>query len=216
MKTHNSQILLIGAIAIAILSFSLGYIVRGTSQSTDKTNSIQQPMMKTMGDGMMMDHGAMVNSEADFIMEMIPHHQEAIDSSKYMLSLTTDEVFKTFLQNIINAQTQEVAMMKQWHSDWFGSEYKDDGRYEAMMPDLESMDYEQARTQYLAGMIGHHQGAIQMASKVKTISQRPEVIQLADNIIESQNKEIEQMRSWLKTTNNNDTSDSMMMDHMGH
>ena len=50
---------------------------------------------------------------------------------------------------------------------------------------------------FLDEMIIHHQGAIDMAQMVKIGSNRPELRQLADDIIAAQTKEIEMMRQWL-------------------
>lgn len=203
MKQNQKNLLIF--FGIALISFSLGY---GAKTLVDSKDSYGKPMMQSM------DHGSMVNSDADFIMEMIPHHQEAIDSSTYMLSRTDDEEFKTFLQSIIDAQTAEVAQMKQWHQEWFNEPYQDDGRYTAMMPDLESIqDAEEAKGQYLMGMIMHHVGAVQMASKIKTITEREELITFANGVIEVQNQEIEQMRGWMKNSMEQGTGS---MKHMMH
>lgn len=50
---------------------------------------------------------------------------------------------------------------------------------------------------FLEEMIIHHQGAIDMAQMVKIGSNRPELRQLADDIIAAQTKEINLMRQWL-------------------
>lgn len=51
---------------------------------------------------------------------------------------------------------------------------------------------------YLAGMIAHHQGAVDMSEVVLKYGKDPKVRQLAQEIIKAQKKEIEQMESWLK------------------
>jgi uncharacterized protein (DUF305 family) len=45
-------------------------------------------------------------------------------------------------------------------------------------------------------MIPHHQGAIVMAQDALNKSQRPEIKRLAQNIITSQQREIDQMKQW--------------------
>jgi len=45
-------------------------------------------------------------------------------------------------------------------------------------------------------MIPHHQGAITMAQDALSKSKRPEIKQLAQEIITSQQKEIDQMKQW--------------------
>ncbi len=218
MVHEHKKAFAIGVVVLLILfAFAAGYYAKGTlpaSKAQEQKKSAQQStsMMRNMRDGMM-DHSSMVNSEADFIMEMIPHHREAIDTSQYMLSRTEDEEFKTFLQSIVVNQSEEVEMMKQWHQEWFNEPYADDGRYELMMPDLATYDDdEEARQQYLMGMIMHHMGAVQMAAKVKTVTERKELVDFANEIIKVQNAEIEQMRNWMMGNERNDG----MMNHMMH
>jgi uncharacterized protein (DUF305 family) len=45
-------------------------------------------------------------------------------------------------------------------------------------------------------MIPHHVGAVEMAEDLKGKSQRPELLALADDIIASQQAEIDQMEAW--------------------
>ncbi len=52
---------------------------------------------------------------------------------------------------------------------------------------------------FIEQMIPHHEDAIAMAKLAQSKAQRPEVIELADNIIDSQGKEINQMKDWYKT-----------------
>ncbi len=50
--------------------------------------------------------------------------------------------------------------------------------------------------QFIDSMIEHHRGAIAMAEQALKESQRPEIKQLAQNIISSQQQEIDQMTGW--------------------
>lgn len=51
---------------------------------------------------------------------------------------------------------------------------------------------------FIEQMIPHHEDAITMSKLAQTKATRPEVKQLAQNIIDSQSKEIEQMKVWYK------------------
>ena len=52
---------------------------------------------------------------------------------------------------------------------------------------------------FLSEMIVHHLGAVQMAELVASSSKHQEIKDLAKNIIEAQNREINDMKSWQKT-----------------
>ena len=49
---------------------------------------------------------------------------------------------------------------------------------------------------FIDAMMMHHQGAVVMATEALEKSQRPEIKQLANNIIAAQKKEIAQMKQW--------------------
>ena len=52
--------------------------------------------------------------------------------------------------------------------------------------------------QFAKGMIEHHDMALLMAKKIKEKTKNEEVIKLADNILKTQQSEIDLMKSWLK------------------
>jgi uncharacterized protein (DUF305 family) len=52
---------------------------------------------------------------------------------------------------------------------------------------------------FLSEMIIHHQGAVEMAQAVLKTSKRPELLNLAKNIISAQNGEITMMQQWQTT-----------------
>lgn len=153
-----------------------------------------------MGSGMsggMMGHSMDIRNDADFLMGMIPHHQEAVDTATYAITKTQDAEIKVFLQGIIDSQTQEIAQMKKWHLEWYGKEYVADQRYSAMMPNLKTLPDNQVIPAFLHGMIMHHMGAIEMARAILPITERPEITTLAQGIIRVQTEEIGRMVEWL-------------------
>lgn len=151
-----------------------------------------------MGSGTGMMSHAVVKTDAEFIMQMIPHHQEAVDTSRYVLTRTDDPALQAFLLGIIDAQTREIAQMKTWHREWFGTEYRDDGRYQAMMPNLQGLGDARVVSSYLHGMIMHHMGAIGMARQVLGFTERPELISFANGVVRVQTDEVGKMLNWMR------------------
>lgn len=91
--------------------------------------------------------------------------------------------------------------MYSWRKAWF----KDDGHISMRMgSDMPSMAVSLGEgdgefdKRFLQAMITHHEGAIKMANQVLLPTERPEIHDLAKNIIATQSKEISIMQEWLK------------------
>jgi uncharacterized protein (DUF305 family) len=81
-------------------------------------------------------------------------------------------------------------------------EYANMGMAEEHSSDLGKAD-KNYDLRFLDGMIAHHMGAIDMAKEAKESSKNAEIIKLANNIINAQEKEIDQMYEWKKDWYNN-------------
>ncbi len=109
-----------------------------------------------------------------FLEEMIPHHQEAVRTSRLVmndLDITNPEI-RGLAARIDDKQTFEVLKMDGWYFDWFG-EYFDENKtllrvpYEPMMGDLTVLKGDALAKAYLTGMIEHHEHAIMTSSEIK-------------------------------------------------
>lgn len=172
---------------------------------------------------MPMNHGSMMNMDLGpkdanfdlrFIDGMTPHHEGAIAMAQEALQKSNRPEIKKLAQGIINAQQQEIAQMKTWRSTWYASANMTPMMYDAqmghMMPMSEAMRSsmmmsgdlgaadDQFDLRFLNAMIPHHQGAVTMAQQALEKSDRPEVKKLAQDIVDSQQKEIDQMNQWKK------------------
>lgn len=140
-------------------------------------------------------------SDRDFLTQMIEHHEGAITMAKEAKNKSSRTEIKSFATDIISAQSEEIDSMYSWRKAWF----KDDGHISMRMgADMPSMavslgvDDGEFDQRFLQAMITHHEGAIKMANQVLLPTERPEIHDLAKNIIVTQSNEITTMQEWLK------------------
>ena len=148
-----------------------------------------------------------------FIEQMIPHHEGAIAMATLALTKATRPEVKTLAEAIIEAQNKEIRDMSGWYKDWFKTEVSNggssvmgggmmsgSGMHMGGQEDMQALqtasDFDKA---FIEVMIPHHQLAVMMAQMLRSGTNRPEMLTLAANIIESQSKEIQEMQSWYKS-----------------
>jgi uncharacterized repeat protein (TIGR01451 family) len=112
-----------------------------------------------------MAHAEMINSEKDFYREMIPHHQEAVDTSVLLYISTDDPELKMLTSSIYKAQTDEILEMRLAYARWYNLIPKE-AMYQPMMRDLNTVTGRERDIRYVQDMIIHHKGALEMAEKV--------------------------------------------------
>lgn len=170
--------------------------------------------------GGMMSHDSMDLGVADaeydlrFIDGMTPHHQGAIAMAQDVLNNSQRPELRKLANEIIAAQEKEIAQMGEWRKVWYpkagdklvmwhasmnhSMEMSPEFRKNMMMTmDLGSADA-QFDLRFIEAMIPHHEGALVMAKDAIAKSKRPEIQKLAQEILDSQKAEIEQMQAWRK------------------
>lgn len=154
---------------------------------------------KATSPGMMhMSHAEMINSEKDFLREMIPHHQEAVDTSVLLFVSTNDPDLKMLTKAIYKAQTAEILDMRLSYALWYNL-IPTGSMYQPMMRDLNVVTGRERDIRYVKDMIVHHKGALDMAEKVLTFKDiHDETVIFAKAILTNQQTEIEFMQNWLK------------------
>jgi uncharacterized protein (DUF305 family) len=190
----------------------------GTARPQEVT---QQPSMPGMDHGAM-GHGAMDMSlgpkDADFDLRFIdgmtPHHEGAVTMAQEALQKSQRPEIKQLAQSIIDAQEKEIAQMKEWRKTWYPTVSATPMMYDTQMGHMMPMSAEmrssmmmntdlgaaddQFDLRFINAMIPHHEGALTMAKEALEKSDRPEVKQLAQAILDSQQQEIDQMTQWRK------------------
>jgi uncharacterized protein (DUF305 family) len=148
-----------------------------------------------------MRHAEMIHSEKDFLKEMIPHHQEAVDTSVLLFVSTEDQKLKKLTEDIYMAQTKEILDMRLSYARWY-NQIPTGAMYQPMMRSLNDVDGKERDVRYVQDMIMHHEGAVEMAEKVLGLDGlHDETVKFARDIIRAQKAEIEFMKNWLKENN---------------
>lgn len=123
----------------------------------------------------------------------------ALASSAYASTQVID-----LAQRIKNAQGPEIEMMKGWLTGWnmpikmSGMSHSNRMMSSDEMASLKNLTYAEFDKKWLELMIKHHQGAIDMATDVKSSGTSSDVLMLADQIISGQMAEVAEMRLLLK------------------
>lgn len=150
------------------------------------------------------------DADVAFVQGMVPHHEQAIQMSEMVIADGDDPTVIALAEQIKAAQGPEIDQMNAWLDDWgiepaesSGMDGMDgtngmmsgdemDTMSETMGADLDQM--------FLKMMIRHHRGAIQMAELELDKGSNPDVLALAQAIIDGQQAEIDQMQSMLEGT----------------
>jgi uncharacterized protein (DUF305 family) len=143
-----------------------------------------------------------------FATNMIPHHKQAVDLSALVPDRSTNAELIALAQQISAAQQPEINVMKvflvQWNenpdtnSGHAGHGNTMQGMVDATtMTKLQSLNGAEFDKLWLESMIGHHQGAIEMAKAEIANGDNVDAKSLAKNIVTTQEAEIGQMKQML-------------------
>lgn len=151
------------------------------------------------------------NVNLDFVLEMTPHHEGGIDMAKAILKYGTNDDVKKIAQNIVTSQEAQLPLMQQMKMEF---EKEPPSSKEAsenyiktynqikanMFKEMESVPLTgSANRIFLQQMIYHHEGAIAMAKNILQYTNSPQLKDLAENIITTQGKGVDEMQQLLKT-----------------
>ena len=150
-------------------------------------------------------------ADIHFLQMMIPHHEQATEMAELVPFRTDRQELIEMAEKIIEEQQAEILQISEWLVESGENPYAHLGMdHQEMMDEMEGMhspeEMEQLRSlegqafdlTFTSLMIDHHEGAIRMSEEVLAAGNDPKVAQLAEEIIESQEAEIEQLRAWCR------------------
>lgn len=206
MKLGYSSVVIVAAVALAGC---------GSSSSDSSAESSQTTVTASSTGSAASDTADTSFNDADvaFAQNMIGHHQQAIEMASLALDPTSGASSEVtdLAQRINAAQDPEVSMMSGWLEHWhqpmtmdsaaghdMGSMHSVEGMMSSedmdQLMQLSGAEFDRA---WLQGMIEHHRGAITMAEQIKDEGDNPDVLALADQVITTQQAEVDEMMSLL-------------------
>ncbi|MDO5865008.1 MULTISPECIES: DUF305 domain-containing protein [Paenarthrobacter] len=150
------------------------------------------------------------DADTMFAQMMMPHHVQAVTMSDIMLKKAGLPPAVTDLATKIKAaQGPEIEKMTSWLQSWgqptmMPTEMSSAHSMEGMMGEddmakLEAAQSAEAAKLFLTQMIAHHEGAVMMAKTETTNGKNADAVQLSEDIVSSQDAEIQEMKDLLAT-----------------
>jgi uncharacterized protein (DUF305 family) len=164
--------------------------------------------------------------EAGFARDMATHHAQAVDMAFTIRDKGPAKEIRNLAYDIITTQSNQRGMFQGWLQQWGLSQAGDQRPMAwmaghahggataspgvataAQMPGmatpqelakLKELQGTQAEVLFLQLMIRHHQGGVQMAQGLISLSGRDEVVNMAQKIVQGQTAEIKLMTDLLK------------------
>lgn len=142
-----------------------------------------------------------------FSRDMAAHHRQAVQMAVLIRDCTQDAELRQFLIDVILTQQAQIGYFEGWLATW-GPPLA--GPEPPMTPEmmgmasqadvnaLSTLPLPEAEVKFLQLMIKHHRGGVTMAEALLAESDRPEVLRLAESIINAQTSEIDYMTALLQ------------------
>lgn len=148
----------------------------------------------------------------NFIVQMIPHHQAAIEMSESLLNYTTFIPLQNIAQNIIIEQTKSIQNMqcilqtcsRMCNTTCEINAYKSNFNEitQRMFDDMgNAPSVNNINVNFMREMIPHHLGAIQMSENALQYTICPELKPILEAIITSQEQGVREMEGLLRRCN---------------
>jgi len=153
--------------------------------------------------------GDHTQADVTFAQQMVPHHQQAVEMAKLVPSRSSNQQVLALASQIQQAQDPEIQTMTGWLQTWGAAAPMtgsmpgmDHGSMPGMMTSDDMTKLGQVKGAafdrlWLQMMIQHHQGAVEMAKTELQQGASNEARQLAQQIIDTQQKEIATMNQLL-------------------
>jgi len=188
------------------VSVSVSVSVSDESQMSDMLRDYTRSMTR-MHDEMMIGMGYN-DPDTAFAKGMLGHHRGAVEMAKIELKYGTDEAMRQLAQDVIMAQQTEIDILNKWlasHPDAAKPKPNTVAMQQAYAKSMENMHGEMTLgvadpvpdMAFARGMLPHHIAAVDMAKVQLEYGTDEEMRQLAQDVIDNQQIEIDMMKNWI-------------------
>lgn len=186
----------------------------GGTHETHASTSAARPSSASAAEAIDPKHS---DADVEFASMMIPHHEQAVDMAGMVEDGEAGQEVRGLAGRIEKAQAPEIERMSAMLSAWgepvptgdahdmhggHGGHGTDDPMpgmmSEAEMARLGTLRGEKFDRAWLTMMIEHHEGAVTMARAELKDGENPQARELAQQILDAQEQEIDEMRGLLK------------------
>jgi uncharacterized protein (DUF305 family) len=134
-------------------------------------------------------------SDAAFVDSMVPHHEGAVEMAQVALENAEHEEIRTLAQDIVSAQRAEIELFGEIREELGGEPAMEMSQedMEGMMGNMDAGELANQRPfdrAFIDAMIPHHESAIAMANVALQESEDPEILRIAEDIVNAQELEI--------------------------
>lgn len=137
--------------------------------------------------------------EVNFLTGMINHHAMAVEMADLCLDKAVHPELEAMCESIKTSQSQQIDMMQSWLQDWYDIIHEPEMKPGDMrrMDRLASLDGEEFEIEFMESMIRHHRKAIREGEQCLRRAYHPGLLDLCENIIQTQSAEIVRLEQWL-------------------
>lgn len=185
------------AVLAATAALTLGLSACGSNDPSTVTRP--GTGSSTAGEEISAEHN---DADITFINDMSPHHKAALAMAELADDRAENDDVKALAARIVDAQDPELERMKEMAEAW-DVELAADGGHSMGGGGGTEMDADAAMLEPLSGaefdrkflelMTAHHEGALPMAQAELDSGKNPQAKQLAQEILDTQTAEIEEM-----------------------
>lgn len=168
------------------------------TKNENNMNAMHEAMNKMMHD--MQNFQPTGDPDYDFAVLMKLHHQSAVAMAKVLVDGGTDAAIKQHAQHTIDEQQKEIDAFDKFLQTNKPAGNSDYGQRAIHMMSMDDHEMKMGSLEaiYASMMIPHHQDGVKMAEEYLKVGKNDELKKIAQSIIQTQPKEIEDYNQWLK------------------